>query len=166
MSFRTERKRPKCSLTVHANRCSAGNQRDVLFSTKTEYGNVLDFALNACRLSPDWQSAWALCDERYAEYNWIHVYPNAAAQVVALWFGEGDFDLTLEIICGIGHDVDCNAAQILCVLALQKGSSIIAERWAKPLLADDIVTYMRRPAKIAFDDLVGMTVDAARRWKP
>ncbi|ATN37466.1 hypothetical protein ACO34A_27235 (plasmid) [Rhizobium sp. ACO-34A] len=137
-----------------------------LFSTKTEYGNVLDFALNACHLSPDWQSAWALCDEKYAEYNWIHVYPNAAAQVVALWFGEGDFDLTLEIICGIGHDVDCNAAQILCVLALQKGSSIIAERWAKPLLSDDIVTYMRRPAKIAFDDLVGMTVDAARRWKP
>jgi len=134
-----------------------------LFSTRTEYGAVLAFALDACRNSPDWQTAWAKCDAEYIEYNWIHVYPNAAAQVVALWFGNGDFDLTLEIICGIGHDVDCNAAQMLCVLGIQQGSSIIADRWSAPLLVDDIVTYMRRPAKIAFDDLVGQTVEAVRK---
>lgn len=135
-----------------------------LFATDTEYGRVLAFAIDACRASADWQSAWALCDEKYVEYNWIHAYPNAAAQVVALWFGKGDFDLTLEIVCGIGHDVDCNAAQILAVLAIQHGSGIIAERWSAPLLAGDIVTYMRRPAQIAFDDLVGQTVDAVRKW--
>ncbi|MBL8593886.1 MAG: ADP-ribosylglycohydrolase family protein [Devosia sp.] len=134
-----------------------------LFSTRTEYGAVLAFALDACRNSPDWQTAWAKCDAEYIEYNWIHVYPNAAAQVVALWFGNGDFDLTLEIICGIGHDVDCNAAQMLCVLGIQQGSAIIADRWSRPLLVDDIVTYMRRPAKIAFDDLVGQTVEAVRK---
>jgi ADP-ribosylglycohydrolase len=134
-----------------------------LFSTRTEYGAVLAFALEACRNSPDWQTAWAKCDAEYIEYNWIHVYPNAAAQVVALWFGNGDFDLTLEIICGIGHDVDCNAAQMLCVLGIQQGSAIIADRWSAPLLVDDIVTYMRRPAKIAFDDLVGQTVEAVRK---
>lgn len=132
-----------------------------LFSRATEYGAVLAFALEACRTCADWQGAWMKCDEKYVEYNWIHVYPNAAAQVIALWFGEGDFDRTLEIICGIGHDVDCNAAQMLCVIGIQKGSSAIAERWYAPLIKDDIVTYMRRPAKIAFDDLVSQTVDAA-----
>ena len=133
-----------------------------LFPPDTEYGAVLDFSLEACRSSPDWRSAWARCDARYNEYNWIHVYPNAAAQIVALWFGHGNFDRTLEIICGIGHDVDCNAAQILCALAIQKGPSVIAERWSAPLLADDIVTYMRRPAKIGFDELVDLTVEAVR----
>ncbi|MDW6023539.1 ADP-ribosylglycohydrolase family protein [Mesorhizobium sp. BAC0120] len=135
-----------------------------LFSTESEYGQVLAFALDACRTSPDWQSAWSRCDERYVEYNWIHVYPNAAAQVVALWFGKGDFDRTLEIVCGIGHDVDCNAAQILCVLAIQQGSGIIDQRWSAPLLAGDIVTYMRRPATIPFGNLVAQTVDAVRKW--
>ncbi|MEJ5899417.1 ADP-ribosylglycohydrolase family protein [Ochrobactrum teleogrylli] len=133
-----------------------------LFSTETEYGAVLAFALDACHSAASWQDAWAKCDAEYAEYNWIHVYPNAAAQVIALWFGEGDFDRTLEIVCGIGHDVDCNAAQILSMIAIQHGSGIIAERWSKPLLADDIVTYMRRPAKISFEALVDQTVDAAR----
>lgn len=136
-----------------------------LFSTESEYGQVLAFALDACRSAPDWQSAWASCDEKYVEYNWIHAYPNAAAQVVALWFGKGDFDLTLEIICGIGHDVDCNAAQTLCVLTIQHGSAVIAERWSSPLLAGDIVTYMRRPAKIPFNDLVAQTVEAVRKWR-
>ncbi len=136
-----------------------------LFSTESEYGQVLAFALDACRNAADWQSAWARCDKKYIEYNWIHAYPNAAAQVVALWFGKGDFDLTLEIVCGIGHDVDCNAAQILCVLAIQRGGGVIAERWSAPLLAGDIVTYMRRPATIPFDALVAQTVDAVRRWE-
>lgn len=133
-----------------------------LFSTRTEYGAVLAFALEACRNAEDWQTAWARCDAEYVEYNWIHVYPNAAAQVVALWFGNGDFDTTLEIICGIGHDVDCNAAQMLCVIGIQKRSGVIAERWYAPLIADDIVTYMRRPAKIAFADLVAQTIAAAQ----
>jgi hypothetical protein len=133
-----------------------------LFPVETEYGAVLAFALDACRSAGNWQDAWAKCDTEYAEYNWIHVYPNAAAQVIALWFGEGDFDRTLEIVCGIGHDVDCNAAQILSMIAIQRGSGIIAERWSKPLLADHIVTYMRRPAKISFDALVDQTVEAAR----
>lgn len=132
-----------------------------LFSTRTEYGGVLAFALEACRNAPDWQTAWDRCDAEYVEYNWIHVYPNAAAQVVAMWFGNGDFDLTLEIVCGIGHDVDCNAAQILCVIGILKGSSIIAERWYAPLIAGDIVTYMRRPATIAFEELVQRTLSAA-----
>lgn len=134
-----------------------------LFSTKTEYGQVLEFALNACRNSDNWLDAWRLCDAKYEEYNWIHVYPNAAAQVIALWFGEGDFDLTLEIICTIGHDVDCNAAQILCMLAIQKGSNIIDNRWIEPLLTGDIITYMRRPAEISLDALVNQTVEAAKR---
>jgi hypothetical protein len=50
---------------------------------------------------------------------------------------------------------------MLCVIGIQKGSSVIAERWYAPLIQDDIVTYMRRPAKIAFDDLVRQTIEAA-----
>lgn len=133
-----------------------------LFSTETEYGHALQFALDACRKHGSWQEAWAECDAAYVEYNWIHVLPNAVAQVVALWFGKGDFDLTLEIVCGIGHDVDCNAAQILSMIAIQHGPDIIADRWSRPLLTGDIVTYMRRPAEISFGDLVSQTVNAAR----
>ena len=130
----------------------------------TEYGAALRFALAACEGAHDWRAAWDLCDARYREYNWIHVLPNACAQVLGLWWGEGDFDRTLEVICGIGHDVDCNAAQMLCVLALGRGSDCIDARWSAPLLAGDVVTYMRRPAAIPFDALWGRTAAAAQAW--
>ena len=133
-----------------------------LMPPASEYGMVVRNALAACKASDDWQSAWANCDAELIEYNWIHVYPNAAAQIIALWFGGDDFDRTLAIIGGIGHDVDCNAAQILCVLAIARGNSSIGAKWRDPIGAR-IVTYMRRPAEIGFAELVDQTVQATIR---
>lgn len=133
-----------------------------LMPEATEYGQAVRHAHAACIGAASWREAWAACDARWFEYNWIHVLPNAAAQVVGLWWGEGDFDRTLEVTCGIGHDVDCNAAQMLGVLGIMHGTASISPRWSDPLLAGDIVTYMRRPAAIPFDNLVSMTVKAAR----
>jgi ADP-ribosylglycohydrolase len=134
-----------------------------LIPAETEYGQVLRRARVDCDAASTWQDAWAACDERYRDYNWIHAYPNAAAQIVALRFGGDDFDRTLEVLCGIGHDVDCNAAQMLGILGLRHGRSAIASRWTDPLLTGDIVTYMRRPRRLSFDRLVGMTMQAIRR---
>lgn len=133
-----------------------------LIPAETEYGAVLRHARTACETSADWQAAWALCDEAYRAYNWIHAYPNAAAQIIGLWFGGDDFDRTLEVLCGIGHDVDCNAAQMLCILGLRHGRAAIASRWSDPLLAGDIITYMRRPGQLPFESLVAMTLAATR----
>ncbi len=135
-----------------------------LMPAGSEYGEVVRFALAACRQADDWQAAWKACDAHLVEYHWIHVYPNAAAQIVALWFGHDDFDRMLEIICGCGHDVDCNAAQILCAFAIARGEAAIDRRWIDPL-GTVIHTYMRRPTQLAFDELVRQTVDAARKWR-
>ena len=141
--------------------------RDIVGLTPpaSEYGQVVRFALDACEQAGSWEDAWRACDERLAEYHWIHAYPNAAAQVVALWFGHEGFDRMLEIVCGCGHDVDCNAAQVLCAYAIAHGERSIPPRWTAPL-GTDIHTYMRRPTRIAFDELVRQTVDAARKWRP
>lgn len=134
-----------------------------LIPAASEYGKVVRHARDTCRAAATWQDAWDICDDRYRAYNWIHAYPNAAAQIIGLWFGEDDFDRTLEILCGIGHDVDCNAAQMLGILGLRHGPGIIADHWCAPLLADRITTYMRRPRHLSFDDLVDMTLEAATR---
>ena len=48
-------------------------------------------------MSGDWESAWRQCEERFKTYNWIHAYPNAAAEIIALWFGSS-FDEMIHII--------------------------------------------------------------------
>lgn len=134
-----------------------------LMPADSEYGRVCRLALQACETADDWQQAWAVCDAALEQYHWIHAFPNAAAQIVALWFGRDSFDQMQQIICEIGHDADCNAAQILCAYGIAHGQSAIAPRWTAPL-GEVIVTYMRRPKQITFDALVAQTVDAVKRW--
>lgn len=131
---------------------------------QSEYYSVVKFALNACRQAEDWKTAWRKCEKKYEKYNWIHAYPNAAAEVVALWFGEGDFDKTTHIIAMAGQDVDCNAAQILTVIGIIKGMDGIDAKWKEPI-GDELVTYLRRPRKISIKALAKQTADAIV-WRP
>lgn len=93
---------------------------------------------------------------REQRYNWIHAYPNAAAEVVALWFGEGDFDETMHISAMQGYDVDCNAAQIASVVAIASRKNVPAA-WRDPI-GDELITYMRKIKKVSIRALAKKTV--------
>ena len=129
---------------------------------ESEYGSVIHFALEACRSSADWESAWRLCEKKLERYNWIHAYPNAAAEVVALWFGQGDFDETAYIISMEGQDVDCNAAQILTAVGIMKGVENLDARWTNPI-GDELKTYLRRGRTLSIRELAQRTAACARR---
>lgn len=131
-----------------------------MIPARSEYREVLDFALDLCENKDDWEQAIIACEERFKRYNWIHSYPNAAAEVVALWFGNGDFDETLRIIGMAGYDVDCNAAQIMAVVAVMNG--FIPKRWTEPF-QDDLDTYVRGMKKTTISTLAQETVDAVNR---
>jgi len=94
-------------------------------------------------------------------YNWVHAYPNAAAEVVALWFGNGDFDETMHIIAMAGQDVDCNAAQIGTVVGVMRGREGIDPAWSNPL-ADTLRTYVRGMETMKISELVHWTVESVR----
>jgi ADP-ribosylglycohydrolase len=110
-----------------------------LIPADSEYYSAIRFARQQAEAA-DFAGAWAACEERFKQYNWIHAYPNAAAEVVALWFGNGDFDETMHYIAMCGQDVDCNAAQIAAALGAQQGSRAIHERW---LVGETVQTYLR-----------------------
>ncbi len=131
-----------------------------MIPTDSEYYTVVAFALEQCRKHGDWESAWKVCEKKYERYNWIHAYPNAAAEVVALWFGNGDFDETMHIIAMCGWDVDCNAAQIATVVAAAANIPL-NEKWINPI-GDVLDTYMRDIKKLSIRDLSRQTWELAR----
>lgn len=132
-----------------------------LLPEKSEYYSVVQFALNACKESKGWEEAWRKCEKQFEKYNWIHAYPNAAAEIVALWFGKGDFDETLFIIAMEGQDVDCNAAQILTAIGILVGIEGIRDSWRKPI-GDDLHTYLRRYREISIRELARRTAKAVK----
>ncbi len=132
---------------------------------ESEYTRIVQFALNQCAVHEDWRDAWKSCEEKVKRYNWIHAYPNAAAEVIALWYGNGNFDETIVLSGKLGQDVDCNAAQILSVLGIMNGLSAIPERWKEPFANDRLETYVRSMKEMTIRSLTDWTVTAVRKAK-
>ena len=130
----------------------------------SEYFEIVEFALAKCKENIEWRTAWRECEERVKEYNWIHAYPNAMAEVVALWFGNSDFEETLYIIGMAGQDVDCNAAQIMTAIGIACGTSGIPKRWKDPI-GDKLETYVRTMNHMSIKELAKWTFDEAIKHK-
>ena len=128
----------------------------------SEYYGVVKFALNNCKKCSDWRTAWEPVREKYKRYNWIHAYPNAASEVISLWFGNGDFDKTMNISSMIGYDVDCNAAQIATIIGIISKENAMDERWTKPI-GDVLKTYLRKYKEISIRSLAQQTVDISKK---
>ena len=127
----------------------------------SEYYDVVNSTLQMCGTENEWENVWKDCEERYKEYNWIHAYPNAAAEVIALWYGNMDFNETCRIIAAEGQDVDCTAAPVLNALAIMIRLGKIDKNWISPI-GDVILTTMRRMQELKITELCDMTVKSVR----
>lgn len=135
-----------------------------LIPADSEYGSVIRFAYEQCLTHDNYYDAWLKCEEKYNHYNWIHAYPNACAEVIALYFGEGDFVKTLSICGGCGQDVDCNAAQVMTVIGTIIGYDNIPKYYIEPF-GDELITYVRGLKKLSIKELAKRTVDTANKLR-
>ncbi|MCI8853677.1 MAG: ADP-ribosylglycohydrolase family protein [Lachnospiraceae bacterium] len=130
-----------------------------LIPADSEYYAVVSFAWDCCEKYEDWHLALADCQEQYKTYNWIHAYPNACCEVIALYYGNGDYTKTLHIVTMCGVDVDCNAGMIMPILAIQQGMGIIPKKLIHPAFSQ-LITYMRGMRRIGLEELVDDTLNS------
>lgn len=130
----------------------------------SEYFTVVEYAWQACEKYGNWREAWLNCDEKYKKFHWIHAYPNACAEVVALYFCGNDYDKLVNLIAMCGLDSDCNAAQVANILAVAQGKGCIGEKWTDPI-GDYMETYVRGMEIVKFKVLTEKTVDAVLKAK-
>ncbi len=135
-----------------------------LIPADSEYGQVIRFALEQCETHDNYYDAWLLCEKKLERYNWIHAYPNAAIEVISMYFGENDFLKTLSICGGCGQDVDCNAAQMMTVFGSMFGTSVIPEYWTAPF-GDRLDTYVRGIKVMSIKELAKDTQEIALKIK-
>ena len=63
-----------------------------------------------------------------------HIIPNAGVMVLALLYGEGDFDRTINICNMCGWDTDCNVGNIATIMGVLKGvEGIDYQKWIAPI---------------------------------
>ncbi|MCD6470100.1 ADP-ribosylglycohydrolase family protein [Candidatus Bathyarchaeota archaeon] len=82
----------------------------------------------------DWRETRERIWRKYGSYGWVSSPLNLAAVVMAILYGNGDFDYSLMIANSAGWDNDCNAATVGGLLGLIVGEKGINEKWKKPLM--------------------------------
>lgn len=103
------------------------------------YHQVADAVLDFYRCHPKEQQ-WRDCYEMlardwgYDKYQGVcHIIPNAGVCFMAMAYGKGRFDRTVEIAAMAGWDTDCNAGNVGTVLGVACGLKGIPERYRKPI---------------------------------
>ncbi|MFV0379238.1 MAG: ADP-ribosylglycohydrolase family protein [Anaerorhabdus sp.] len=125
----------------------------------SEYYEFANVAYTLCKKHDNWEEVFKKCEEKFIKYNWIHSYPNIMAEVVALYYGNGDFNETLHIVGMCGQDVDCNAAQIMTAIGTIVESDNIEARWREKI-GDRLDTYIRDKKVLSIKELANKTLEA------
>lgn len=125
----------------------------------SEYYSVVKFAHDQCLLHDSWEPAWRACEEKYRRYNWIHTYPNAAAEVVSLYYAKEDFEECMHIIAMCGQDVDCNAGMIGTIYGVIHGFAGIDQKWLEPF-NDEFESLYRGYEKTTIKNIAEVTYTA------
>ncbi len=125
---------------------------------RSEYAATLSACLDIIRNAPDYRSAWKILDQRFEEYNWIHAYPNLAADLLALWYGNGDITKSFQILAHAGLDVDCNAGLVGNILGIMHG---VPQAWSAPL-GDLLETYLPGKGRLSIRELAERTARLAQ----
>ncbi len=133
-----------------------------LIPKQSEYYQIIKKAYDVSIKHTDWKKAWEELTPDFMKYNWVHAYPNAAAEVMALYFGKGDFNQTLHIVGMMGYDVDCNAAQIMTLIGIIEQG--VPKKWTEPI-GEIINTYCRKYKVTSFKELTDWTVLSINKHK-
>ncbi len=126
--------------------------------SKSEYTAELNYCFDVLKTNSNPETAWGILDKHYEQYNWIHAYPNLAADLLALWFGEGDFTETMALLAKAGYDVDCNGGLVGNVLGIIKD---VPKEWSEPL-EDLLETYIKGKEKLSIRVIAAMTSRLAK----
>ncbi len=85
----------------------------------------------------DWEGCCHFIFENYGydKYQGVcHIIPNIAVMILALLYGEGDFDKTLNLCNQCGWDTDCNVGNLGTLMGVRGGLSVIDyNKWRKPI---------------------------------
>ena len=110
-----------------------------MIPSKSDYHRCISDVINWCSENDDWKKTWKSVQDSWADEMScpqgindpfdIEAKVNSAYVVMALLYGAGDMDRTIDIATRCGDDSDCNPATAAGILGTLLGYSNISEKW-------------------------------------
>jgi ADP-ribosylglycohydrolase len=96
-----------------------------LLPKESDYHRVVSAILEFYFTQPeDWRSGYQYLKEHFGYHLYpgnVHIIPNAGVCVLALLYGKGDFNQTVQIAVNAGWDTDCNAGSVGAIMGVAAG---------------------------------------------
>ena len=108
----------------------------------------------------DWAATYARLLPAQSVYHPVHAINNTVWLVLALLYGEGDFEKTICTAVMCGFDTDCNAANAGAVLGTIIGAQALPRKWTDPL-ADTLRTAVAQYGDVRISTLARRTARLA-----
>jgi ADP-ribosylglycohydrolase len=114
---------------------------------------------------PDWHTTRDLIDQHYGYHLYpgnCHVIPNHAVIILALLYGQHDFQTAMRVANTAGWDTDCNAGNVGCLMGLRLGLAGLeaGPDWRGPIA--DRLYLSTADGGTTVTDAVRVTYDLAR----
>lgn len=103
-----------------------------------EYARIVRKVMRFYDEHPDnWRDCFQYIFENYGYDKYpgmCHIIPNCAVMILALLYGEGDFERTLSICNMCGWDTDCNVGNVATIMGVRNGlEGIDYDKWRAPV---------------------------------
>lgn len=99
----------------------------------SRFHEAISFVLELYERRIDFEAAWEEVNKKFGKYHFVHTINNACFVVLALLYGEKNFERTVCLAVECGCDTDCNGATAGSILGLLLGYKNLPERWVSPL---------------------------------
>lgn len=114
------------------------------------------------RRSSDWTDVVSYVTEQCADYDPVHVLPNACIVALALLWGKGDFERSITVAAMCGMDTDCNTATVGSITGVMNGASRLPGKWTEPI-NDRLESWVRGQCDNRLSELARRTLIVARQ---
>lgn len=128
-------------------------QKSLNYIPKTSrFFEAISFVLELYTKGSNYETCWESINQRYGKYHFVHTINNACFVVLALLFGEGDFEKSVCLAVESGCDTDCNGATVGSIMGLILGASKLPKNWILPL-NDTLESLVPGFQKVRISDL-------------
>ncbi|MBA3868060.1 MAG: ADP-ribosylglycohydrolase family protein [Anaerolineae bacterium] len=117
--------------------------------------------IDQTRRSQNWQDVAAYITERFAEHDPTHVLPNVSLLVMALLWGNCDFERSVTTAAMAGFDSDCNAATTGSIVGILNGAANLPGKWTLPI-NDQLESWVWGHSMVRISDLAQRVYVLAR----
>lgn len=97
------------------------------------YARMVRDMLKWHRKCGDWHDTRNLLAKHYADHGHVGAVLNGGAVILALLYGQGDFEKTICIATMAGWDSDCNPATAGAIVGCMIGARAIPPKWSEPI---------------------------------